>query len=506
MIRSGGGSRLLRTWRRFRRRPVVHQAVAVALVLVVMAGAGFGVASAGSSGGGGRSAGDLGGSGRATAPDEASTSSRGVVGHSINVVFPVADLAQLSDQEGFAGDPESAQQVTAIKFYVDEINRAGGINGRKIHAIIPMFDPTDEAGMRALCKEWTEGSPPVFAVVDGLGAWNGDNELCVTQEGHTPFLGEWTTVSDWTTRGSPYLWWLGPDQTTILETVVKWAASEGYIGRGKTLGIVAGDRASDQLALNKYLLPYLRKAGIDHPVVETLASDPSDSATTASEAPLVVQRLRSAGVDAVIPLVPVNAFFPYLQAETSEKFFPRLLLSDYESTITIGLGLVPIPYEAALDGQEGVTVDTLGGIDDDRPESQGGYDPGVRSCFETFRKSPTYPFPAPPVHPGPWIEEQGPIASWCQGIRLFAEAAQRAGRNLNRRSFVEAMASIRNYPGTLSPDLSFGPEKFSGPTEYRVVRIHNNSASDNGCINNYQGRVQATCWQVVENWRPLVGS
>ena len=43
--------------------------------------------------------------------------------------------------------------------------------------------------MRALCKTWTEGSPAVFAVVDGLGDWTGDNQLCITQEGHTPFIG-----------------------------------------------------------------------------------------------------------------------------------------------------------------------------------------------------------------------------------------------------------------------------------------------------------------------------
>ena len=37
--------------------------------------------------------------------------------------------------------------------------------------------------MRALCKQWTQGNPPAFAVVDGIGTWTGDNELCVTQEG-----------------------------------------------------------------------------------------------------------------------------------------------------------------------------------------------------------------------------------------------------------------------------------------------------------------------------------
>jgi hypothetical protein len=442
----------------------------------------------------------------ATPPDRASTSARGVGSTTINVVFPVVNLSSLAGQFGFAADPEFGEQIPAIKFYVSQINDAGGINGRKINAIIPTYDPTNESEMRALCKDWTEGSPAAFAVIDGLGTWSGDDQLCVTQEGKTPMLAEWTTATDWTTLGSPYLWWLGPDQAVVLRTLASWAYSSDLIGPTKKLGIVVGDRSSDQLALNTYLLPYLADLGISKPMVETLPAEPSETAATNSDAPLIVAKLRAAGVGTVIPLIPENAFFPYLGAETSQRYFPRLLLSDYESTIELGLGLIPAPYEKALDGQEGVTVQTLGGIDDDRPESQGGYDPGVRSCWTSFRTSPTFPFPKPPVHPGPWIEEQGPIASWCQAIRLFAEAAKKAGPNLTRRTFVEAMASIRNYPGTLSPILSYGPNKFYGPTEYRVVSLHNNSASDNLCINNYKGDVQATCWRVVQNWKPLVSS
>jgi branched-chain amino acid transport system substrate-binding protein len=486
---------------RFRTPRIAALFVALVVALVVAAngalplGSSPAVAAAGTS------------SGRVTPPDRASTSTRGIVGKRINVVFPVANISNLSSELGFAGDPEDVEQVKAIKFYVGQINRDGGINGRKINPIIVNFDPTDEAGMRSLCKDWTEGSPAAFAVVDGLGAWSGDNELCITQEDKTPMLAQWSTVTNWTTTGSPYLWWIGPDQSVILRTLVSWASSARLIGAKMKLGIVVGDRASDQLALNEALLPALKAAGIDHPLIETIAAEPGESAATGSDAPLIVDKLRSAGVTAVIPLVPVTALFPYLGAETSEKYFPRLLLSDYEDSIEIGLGLIPIPYEQALNGQEGVTVETLGGIDDDRPESQGGYDPGVRSCFTSFLKSPTYPFPDVAAgHKGKWIEEQGPIASWCEGIRLFAEAAEKAGPHLNRRSFVEAMSRIQGYPGTLSPTLSYGPDKFYGPTEYRVVSLHNNSAAHNKCIDNYLGHVQATCWDIVQNWKPLVTS
>ena len=114
--------------------------------------------------------------------DQASTSNRGVSAHSINVVFPISNLVSLASNYGFAGDSEFNVQPAAIHTFVNAINDAGGINGRKINAMIVKFDPTNEANMRALCKQWTEGNPPVFAVVDGLGSWTGDNELCVAQD------------------------------------------------------------------------------------------------------------------------------------------------------------------------------------------------------------------------------------------------------------------------------------------------------------------------------------
>ncbi len=442
-------------------------------------------------------------SGAAKAPTpvtEASTSARGVTSTEINVVFPVVNLQALSSEIGFAGDVEYTEQSKAIKLFVGQINESGGINGRKINPIISTFDPTDESNMRALCKDWTEGSPEAFAVLDGVGDWSGDNELCITQEGHTPFLGQWTTVSNWTQQGSPYLWWTGPDDASILQALVQWGHSSGLLGGNRKVGIIAGDRASDQLALNQYLLPDLRRIGVQ-PVVETIAAQTSETAATNSDASLDVEKLRAAGVDALIPLMPFNAFLPVLGAQTQQQYFPKLLLSDYEDSIETSLGLIPLPFQKALNGQEGVTTETLGGIDDSRPEAQGGYDPGVRSCWVTWHKA--YP-EIPKGNMNDFIEEQGPVQGWCQEIRLFAEAATKAGKDLNRRTFVEAMSTIKNYPGGSSPLLTFGPDKFSGPSEYQVVSLHVNKPPSAQCrLPLGTLPPQVVCWHQVQNWKPL---
>jgi hypothetical protein len=436
----------------------------------------------------------------ATPVGRASTSARGVTKSAINVVFPVVNLQQLASVYGFAGDVEYTEQAKAINLFVGQINAAGGINGRKIKPIISYFNPASESDMRALCKDWTQGSPAAFAVLDGVGDWTGDNELCITQEGHTPFIGQWTTVSNWTREGSPYLWWTGPDDASILQAVVQWGHSAGLLGGHRKVGVIVGDRASDQLALNDYLLPDLKRIGVQ-PVVESIPAQPAETAATGSDAPLVVEKLRAAGVDSVIPLVPFNAFLPVLSAETQQKYFPKLLLSDYENSIESSLGLLPVPYEKALDGQEGLTTETLGGIDDSRPEAQGGYDPGVRSCWTTWHKA--YP-EIPKGNMNDFIEEQGPVQGWCQEIRLFAQAATVAGADLNRRTFVEAMSKIKNYPGGYSPTLRFGPDKFFGPTQYEVVSLHNNVPPTSTCrLPLSPLPPEGRCWHVVQTWKAL---
>ena len=426
----------------------------------------------------------------------ASLTTRGIVGNEINVVFPVVALSSLAGQQGLASSIEYGEQDQAIDLYVGLINKAGGISGRKINPIIVPYDPTNEVQMRALCKEWTEGSPAAFAVLDGIGAWEDQDQLCITQEGHTPMISAWSSVTDWTNAGSPYLWWTESDQAAILNTVVHWGLSTGRIKRSEPLGIVVGDLTSDLIALNQYLLPDLKSLGVTRVDVEEIASGTSEAAATNTQVVLAVERLKSAGVTTVLPMLRVNAFFPYLSAESAQEYYPTLLLSDYESEIQVGLGLIPVPFEKELNNQDGVTTLTLGGIDDNRPESEGGYDPAVRKCWEEWIAK------YPGTQGQNFIEEQGPIAAWCGVINLFAAAARKAGRDLNRRTFVEAMSSIRNFPGTWAPILSYGSDKYYGPTQYRVVEIHNN-IPEGQCPRPKYPAPPGTCWVIVQNWKPL---
>ena len=491
-----------RSWRRLRRRPAIMQLRTALIIVVIVVGlvAWLVLAPSGSGGGtAGAAEPRLASTSQGTPVSQASTSDRGVSKTAINVVFPVVAVNSLAGKEGFATDKEFNEQTAAIHLYVNQINNGGGIGGRKINPIIAQFDPLNDANMQALCRQWTEGSPAAFAVVDGIGTWIEGNQLCVAQQGQTPLISAWSTTSNWTTLGSPYLWWTGADMSPVLAATVQWGLSSGRLGHGTKVGVVVSDQAADQAALNSYLLPDLKKAGIT-PLVETVAGSTAQTGATNSQAQLAVEKFKAAGVQSVFPLIPENAFFPYIGAENSQQYFPKLLLSDYQSTVEVALGLIPVPYEAALNGQEGVTTETLGGFDDARPQSQGGYDPGVRSCYKTWHAYHPKPIPGTESY---YIEEQGPIQAWCGAIRLFATAAKNAGPNLNRRTFVEALSKITNYPGTLSPVWSFGSNKFYGPTQYQVVKIHNNVPPSSQCKLKTNHKPQGTCWVTVQGIKPL---
>jgi hypothetical protein len=217
-----------RTWRRLRRRPRAMQVRTILMILAVVVGLVLWIVMApsgtpGSAQGAGASEVPVAAvAATATPVSQASTSARGVSATSINVVFPVISLSSIAGRLGLASDKEYGDQTKAIHLFVNQINQSGGIHGRKINAMIVNFDPTDQASMTALCKQWTEGSPPVFAVIDAIGTWTGNNQLCLTQQGQTPLISNWTTVTNWTQLGSPYLWWTGADQAPVLQATVDW--------------------------------------------------------------------------------------------------------------------------------------------------------------------------------------------------------------------------------------------------------------------------------------------
>ena len=280
------------------------------------------------------------------------------------------------------------------------------------------------------------------------------------------------------------------------QATVEWGLNAGLLGNGRKVAVIAGNRASDQAGaqLLSPARPGARRRHADRrddrgrPVRHRHHQRPGPPGRAAAAS--------RTGSTSVIPLIPFNAFFPVLGARDPAELLSRdCCCRTTSSRSSRHSGSSPFPYEKAIDGQEGVTTETLGGIDDWRPESQGGYDPGVRSCFTTWHKA--YP-QIPPGNQNFFLEEQGPVQAWCQEIRLFATAATAAGRDLDRRTFVDAMAKITNFPGGFSPVLSLRPgqvlrtDRVPGGAGSTPTRRRRASA-----ISRWTTYPQGVCWVIV---------
>jgi hypothetical protein len=382
----------------------------------------------------------------------------GVTARSVRVVFPIVAPESPAGRLLAAHDPEYGAQAAAIGAFVSAINASGGVNGRQIDAQIVPYDPTDAAAKRLLCASWTSGPAAAFAVVEGAGQWTGTDQLCIARNGHTPTIAQAAGNPSATAAASPYLWWTGVDRSVMLRALIEWASALQSLS-GERVGVVTTPQADDREVLRTTVLPELQRSGFPPPVVLTLG-DPNT----------VVRRLRHAGVGTVLPLMSPEQLRAYLGAATSQSYFPTLLLSDYKGQLSDALDLLA-SFPRALNDQRGITTLTLGGVDDDRRPSQGGYNRSTRACARVWRSNPA----SSSIHGG-YLEADGPLAGWCQAIGVFAHAATVAGPNLNRRSFVTAMLKVHRFPGTNTPLLTFGREKFSGPTSYRTVVLHEGGA------------------------------
>lgn len=408
-------------------------------------------------------------------------SDRGVTANKVKVVFPwfdpTAAFALTGSQQS---KPEN--QPDFVQAYVDCINAAGGINGRMIDPIIQIFNPLDDTTMDALCKKWTEDDK-VFAVVDSAG-WFGQHQLCLAQDHQTPLVSGWTTVDDWTARGAPYLWWTAPSANADIENLVLWAKERGELTPTTRLGIVASDRPSDKLAFD-VLKSAIQKAGLKLAVPPQLIT--YDRQQAVASATIAVGKMKGK-VDVLLPLLPFDTFAFWLQSAENQDFYPKYLLSDFEQELVVADALLGMQYKKSLQHAHGPTFARLGtgaNLEEHYPVQ---YGPAEIRCVQIWRRA----------HPtATALQIAGVNMRWCDSMSLFFKAARRAGANLTRLGWANAMATIHDEPTTMTPTMTFGPGRYAGPTQMKVIDVQTS-----GCKPPYQDE-DNTCTVQLEGYGPI---
>src|SRR5205823_4051160 len=160
----------------------------------------------------------------------------------IGITYPDLDAIRSVTNTNH-GDYEKSYRAV-----IDDLNRQGGINGRKIVPVFAKINPLGDAPAQEACVKLTEDEE-VFAA---MSFFNADAPLCFVQSHATPIIGGQTTPKNLASAKAP---WVTLESGADLGARQIDALAKAGALKGK-LGIVA-NAVEEQSQLKDVVLPAL---------------------------------------------------------------------------------------------------------------------------------------------------------------------------------------------------------------------------------------------------------
>jgi len=362
---------------------------------------------------------------------------RGVTAEVVKVGFLILQVGQV-EQIGFAVGASVDEQRAAWKAFVDEVNRNGGIVGRRIEPVFAQYDVLDYDTLRAACLALVQDGD-VFAVLDGGGTYFGPAQLCVTEEHQTPLLvvGATGVTDEYLGRSGGRLYSLYMRASRSMRTFAEEVHRAGHL-RGRTLGLLgdARNRAEldvlvDELARRGYRLAH-----------RTLFDE--DTGTASAQVPVEVQEMRRKGVDAVVLAGNVVAETQFVQAADAQGFRPRYFATDWANNSQDAAHQNQPP---SFDGALAVTVRRSGEHLVGRPER-----PVETRCRELYERATGQRLQRGAINTSLYT-------LMCSTLDVFVAGARNTGPELTRSRLAGGMAAIGPVVLSQMGDGSFSPGK-----------------------------------------------
>ena len=370
------------------------------------------------------------GGGPAPAGGPLTASDRGVTEATIRVGFTVVDLGparQAGEAINFAS-PETQQGWWQAA--VDEVNNAGGINGRQIEPVYQSVNVLDSAQAQAACVALTEDEQ-VFAVVGVLYFPVADE--CVVNGHDTPL----STIgpNDDATYASGRLVTLMPRTSRVIAQFGGDLNAQGMLV-GRNVGIL-GDAGSDPRGDAMRQLEELVQAG--NPASVRTATLGTDLASAAAQTGLVVNNWRSAGVDTVIFIVNPSYGLAFVQNADRQFWKPAYLASDFAN-----MGNNDVATVGMSEGYDGALAITTTSV---------GRDPNaaLNACLDVLARN---------GHPVEDPEQSGLAGQQCDMFNAFLAGARQAGADLTRDTFAQGIQSAGSVDMWRVGGGAWGPGKF----------------------------------------------
>ena len=179
---------------------------------------------------------------------------------------------------------------TTYNAVIDELNKKGGINGRKVVPVFAPINPIGTAPAQEACVKLTEDEK-VFATV---GFFYFDAPLCYVAQHDTPILGGTMDPTYLKQAKAPWMTLdSGPEVTPrAVDALVKSGDLKGKIG-------VVGVATEEKNLLDAAVLPSLKRNGIKN-TVAIIDAPLNDTVAATQQAGTIAEKFKSEGIKTVL--------------------------------------------------------------------------------------------------------------------------------------------------------------------------------------------------------------
>ena len=356
----------------------------------------------------------------------ASSSTPGVSKDEIKVGVTYVDLDAIRSVTDIShGDYEKSYHAV-----IDDLNKHGGVNGRKVVPVFAKVNPIGTAPAQEACLKLTEDDH-MFAVI---GFFYFDAPLCYVAQHNTPILGGQITSKNLAQAKAP--WTTLDSGAEVGARVVDALAKAGEL-KGK-VGIItlAND---EQGLLNDVVLPALKRNKIKG-TSAILDASTTDTVAITQQAGTFLERFKADGVKTV--LVVGGAPSTVISALAKTDYRPHLVGTS-ASTMS-GAALNKATDPSVMKGA--VTADI--GTDFN--------DPSLQKCYRLVEKATGNKILETPATGQP--DYQASASSACRYVALFAALAGAAGKSPTVASFGKAAQKLGSVTIPGSGTITYDPK------------------------------------------------
>jgi len=375
---------------------------------------------------------------------------QGITATEIHLGIGIPDLgalAALGPDYDF-GDPQDHIEALLAKWR-DEGRLP--VHGRDIVPFYRRYDIVGTDQQRAACKGWALDDK-VFAVMAVNQFWA--EGQCVTAEEGLPLITSLSTYAA-TYEGTRDLYVdLQMSTERIVRNFAHWGHDMGHF-EGRTIGIYYAS-GYDGIPIQDGFIDTMHQLGYEFEVEITTDSgaygSPSDN--------VAAQQFAANDVDLALLFVSAINQTNFMQQAESQLYRPTYLVTDIiSSTNDVATSTYPV---AQYDGTYGLTNLRYGEESAGLPKS-----PEAAACEDNYE-----------AYSGKKIDYQSRPAEWlmllsgCDEGEVVLQAFERAGRDLNLQTFLDAIYQTTELELGLHSPVTLRRDLLGGTSAMRTVQWH----------------------------------